>query len=664
MNIFSLAVLISFTLPLVAETTAPPDDSGMRPVGRAYFPAPSGTKSIPLPGGDMEVANRPPGFVWGNCEVIACGDAPQGSRVGRIPIKPRVYFGTPRELQVESGRPYLFSFWLKSKQPDWAAISFNSDEPLRTCGGHYPGIPSTGGQWRRVGYYFWMPAQARRVNLMIHPRTDSEQPGEILVDDVRLRTATFEEMSAAYEAERAKYAAFDIEPRPEDGRHLALSVAKWQGRCGLPGKPFLIWAVGSSWTNFQGNGYPLIRAIRERFPNAPPIVYKKHAGSGTPWDYARGWVEQFVLADGPDLILTYTNGDPAELDKMLSTIRSHSTADIIVPTLHLFERYTLSEEHVERGVLDWEAVREVCKRHRAELVENRRELADYLRRTGQQPTDLLGDAVHQNGHGRLRIWDNITRHIAVPEAFSYDPTLRERRLPVSDLATGRDKITVDDRWSIVGGVARTQQAGATIRVEFVGNRIDLIGRKLPSGGTVSVKIDGVSADQMPVFFTTYIRAEPAPGERKVKGPGPGDVAPHAVALGKDIIPQSWTITVIDDLGNYRLEGSVTGADGEGNNVEPFTSQSGQITVPPELWRHARYKPRDEPAFVANRQGDRFTFEVYRAAVLVVNFQGEDNAVFTQPLVQNLPNGRHTLEIVAQGDGPVSIDSFYVFQPPE
>ena len=70
-----------------------------------------------------------------------------------------------------------------------------------------------------------------------------------------------------------------------------------------------------------------------------------------------------MLADSPDLILTYTNGDPAELDKMLTTIRRRSTADVIVPTLHLFERYTLSEEDVERGVLDWKAVREVCRRH-------------------------------------------------------------------------------------------------------------------------------------------------------------------------------------------------------------------------------------------------------------------------------------------------------------
>jgi hypothetical protein len=85
--------------------------------------------------------------------------------------------------------------------------------------------------------------------------------------------------------------------------------------------------------------------------------------------------------------------------------------------------------------------------------------------------------------------------------------------------------------------------------------------------------------------------------------------------------------------------------------------------PPELWRFARYKPRDAPAYVANRKGDRFTFEVYRAAVGRVGFAGTDGELFTRSLVQDLPNGHHTLEITADGDGPIAVDSFYVFQPP-
>jgi hypothetical protein len=43
-------------------------------------------------------------------------------------------------------------------------------------------------------------------------------------------------------------------------------------------RPLLIWAIGSSFTNFLGGGDTLIDAIRQRYPGAPEIVYKKMAG--------------------------------------------------------------------------------------------------------------------------------------------------------------------------------------------------------------------------------------------------------------------------------------------------------------------------------------------------------------------------------------------------
>jgi hypothetical protein len=97
------------------------------------------------------------------------------------------------------------------------------------------------------------------------------------------------ERLAGLDAERAKWPAYDNTPRPDDGRNLALSVAKWERRAGIPGRPFRVWAVGASWTGaLASQNYWLVKAIRERFPNAPPIEFKSHTGSGCPWNYARG----------------------------------------------------------------------------------------------------------------------------------------------------------------------------------------------------------------------------------------------------------------------------------------------------------------------------------------------------------------------------------------
>ena len=48
----------------------------------------------------------------------------------------------------------------------------------------------------------------------------------------------------------------------------------------------------------------------------------------------------------------------------------------------------------------------------------------------------------------------------------------------------------------------------------------------------------------------------------------------------------------------------------------------------------------------------------------LSFRADKPASFSEALVQNLPNREHTLEIVAAGDGEVTIDGLYVFQPPE
>ncbi len=659
----ALLVLIALPPTSLAEETRPPEKPGLVPIGETYFPVPEGAVPIELLGGDFETGGEwPAGWVRNRCEVVTADDAPQGKAYCRMPAANRSLFRLPADTKGVPGRPHLLSFWARSPANTWAQISFTSGERLRTFGDHYPGLPNTDNQWKRVGYYFLMPSQTETIGYSCY-LLHTDLPDEtISFDDVRLRTATDEEMSAAYEAERAKYPAYDVSARPDDGRNLALSVAKWDGR-GVPGKPFLIWAVGSSWTNFQGDGYPLIRMIQERFPNAPPIIYKKHAGSGTPWDFARGWVRQFVVADQPDLVFTYTNGSPEGLEKLILEVRRHTTADVLTGSLHFFERSKLTEQEIERGLVDWEQVRAISRKYDVEFVENRRELADYLKRIGEEPPTLVGDPVHQNAHGRLRIWDNIVRHVAKHRNPSYDPASRERRLRVTSPPEGtEEKITTTGDWTTSGDCLVARQKDARIRVTFRGNRLDVIGKRTPGGGTAKILVDGVPGDQVPAFFTNFIQ----PGrdnQRVLEGPGPGDVAPHAVSLGKNVVPQSWTITMTSDTGDYRLEGSATGLDGQGNSLKPFTSNSGQIIIEPELWRHTRIDPKTNEPFYANRAGDTFQFDVYRSSVGEVSFNSPEEQAFYEPLVQNLKNTLHTVEMIASGDGEVTIDSFYVYQPP-
>ncbi len=58
---------------------------------------------------------------------------------------------------------------------------------------------------------------------------------------------------------------------------------------------------------------------------------------------------------------------------------------------------------------------------------------------------------------------------------------------------------------------------------------------------------------------------------KLQGPGPGDIAPHAVMLGEKLVPQSWTITMTNDNGDDQFAGSITDTDGEGHGTRLFVS---------------------------------------------------------------------------------------------
>jgi hypothetical protein len=644
------------------EPTPSPQRRGLLCISDASLPVPAGAQLIPLAGGDFETDGKvPPGWGIGGT-IVAADDAPQGKAYCRIPDNNKGRITSPLATRGMPGQPHVLSFWLRNAAQHWAVVWLKSQERMPTNGAHYLPLPATGGQWKRVSSYFWMPAQCSTVCFQMVIQSDGPGDQFIELDDIQLRTAPEAEMSAAYDVERSLLPAYDVAPRPDDGRNLALSVAKWEGRAGIPGKPFLIWAVGSSWTNFQGDGYPLIRAIRERFPNAPPIIYKKHTGSGTPWDYARGWVRQFVIAEQPDLILTYTGGTPEGLDGLLTEVRRHTTADVIVPSLHFFRRSTLSEEEIENGAAPWEKVREVCRKHHAEFVENRRELADYLKRISAEPAALVADGVHQNDHGRTRIWDNIVRHIAKPDQFTYAPKSRERQINVVGLeATATEKITWTGAWETAGPIKRTSSERARVTIEFTGNRIDLIGRKGLQGGTASVLLDGTPADLAPAYFTTYLEPLPSAAPHPLKL-GKGDVAPHAIELRRNVVPQSWTIAMTSDSGNYRIEGSATGFDGEGSLDQPFISHSGQIGIDPALWRSGRIEQKGSPVIYGNRKDDRFTFDVYRSCVGKITFRGEPSEQFYQPLAQNLVNGRHVLELVPAGDGEVSIEAFYVYQP--
>ena len=129
--------------------------------------------------------------------------------------------------------------------------------------------------------------------------------------------------------------------------------------------------------------------------------------------------------------------------------------------------------------------------------------------------------------------------------------------------------------------------------------------------------------------------------------------PHGITLGHNIAPQDWTIVMTDDEGGFELTGDVTGKDGRGNAFGPFTSDSGQIIIEPELWRRAE----------RNRTGDRFTFNVKRSVRSKIDFSADSKTRFRVRIAQGLTNARHTLQLVPEGSADVNLEYLQAFRPP-
>ena len=187
-----------------------------------------------------------------------------------------------------------------------------------------------------------------------------------------------------------------------------------------------------------GDGTTLTHELRRRFPGAPRIVYKKHVGSSVPWQFVYGWARHVVTPEQPDLVLLYGIGTEENLEKIFQTLRRHTTADIIVASVHWkaddVKNWGVDEDATNFG--DIPKLREVCAKYGVEFVENRKEWAAYMRQQGMKvevdpQNGLLRDAVHQSEYGALIINENIARHFARPAAFEYDANKRERRLPAA-----------------------------------------------------------------------------------------------------------------------------------------------------------------------------------------------------------------------------------------
>ncbi len=138
-------------------------------------------------------------------------------------------------------------------------------------------------------------------------------------------------------------------------------------------------------------------------------------------------------------------------------------------------------------------------------------------------------------------------------------------------------------------------------------------------------------------------------------------------IGSQTLPQleEWTLQVAKDAAqedrfSFSLQGSQTGADGEGNSAEKFVSKSGRVIIEASDWdvKYALALPGIQTV------PEKFVVKWQTAGHFVDEFTPPQNAnpaienVVT--LAQGLKNGVHVLEI--SGGPQIPLTALRIYRP--
>ena len=376
--------------------------------------------------------------------------------------------------------------------------------------------------------------------------------------------------------------------------------------------------------------------LSRRFPNAQIEFHNRSIGGFIASMLLRT-LEQDVIPLYPDLIILHDYGREDDYEEMIRQIRTRTTAEIMVQTDPVTpgQRVQWHDEHAV-----W--MKGLAKRWGLELVDIRRAWSDYAA-DQKLPVEnlLMEDKGHLNDLGNF-IWAETTlsHFVASPSKNPAGPGAE-----VQDVQVG----------------TAVQWKGNVLRASFIGNRIDLVGLPMARGGSASVLIDGVAPSQWPqLYFVTRPNADP-------NRDWPWDTGTVTrVDHQSPQVLEEWTVvfTSVDDSGKifgFDVAGSVTGPDGSGDTAHPFVSQSGRVVLSPSDWFLEQVRGKR-----SNRIGPGYK--------IVFAVKGNFSDTFIErgctdaslacvtTIVQGLPAGKHTLELVSTSTTKPKISALRIYRP--
>lgn len=404
----------------------------------------------------------------------------------------------------------------------------------------------------------------------------------------------------------------------------------------------------ADWTRVVGE------RLRRRYP-LTDFAIENRAVLGFSAEYLVKTAEADLYPFYPDLVVFHDYGSPTDYEAIIRRVRERTTADILMATDHvaplLGERTDEETDPAKliapRSPLEPAApwrnfvfLPGIAKKYDTGLADVRGLWKRYLADHRLKPSALLFDDLHLNAHGNYLMAEIITAQLR------YRPELP------------------DDGWKdrvktyTVGPEGDVTWKGGRLVLPFEGNRVELVcGEGGATAPPAAVRIDGKKPSAFPELYA-HTRAE------MVSAHSPAPPLLRVGAANPRVI-ETWTLRFTgpgpDRKGvTFKLSGSVTGDDGEGETGKRFLSKSGRVVIDPDdfFFGLGHQQPADASArpvvirwSVVPLFADQFALPAAR------NPFGE--TVVT--VAQGLPNGKHTLELTGTPDTPLA--AIRVYRPP-
>jgi hypothetical protein len=379
--------------------------------------------------------------------------------------------------------------------------------------------------------------------------------------------------------------------------------------------------------------------LKKRFPHADLEIANKAIGGFASQRLVKV-AEHDCYPWYPDLVIFHVYGANNTYEEIIHNIRTRTTAEVLMqkdhvgaklpPTVKNWDEAKELEKQ-DKGMwwdymMNYVFLPDIAKKHGCGVADVRTPWVKYLADNKLDTRALLKDDIHLNDDG-CKVMAGI-----VSQYLVHRPDLPK------------------DAWQNLVRDVEAKADGKTLTVKADGNRFDVVVGSIDKPLSATVTIDGKKPSEFPGCYA-FTRVSPHPWS---------PLFIMRIDHHAPLVIEDWTLTltsVADDGKNWKFKvaGSVTGDDGEGDSTQTFTSKSGRVVIAPDSWF---------PGGAKIDNGYKITWKAVPLFADRVELKageaGKENLV---TLAQELPNAEHTVVLTAERPIGKAVQAIRVYTPP-